>query len=211
MMGWIILLALALALLVALWRFARLEKGPLQFLIAALLLAMAGYAWQGNPGFAGAPRSAAETKRIPPNPFDDVRRDVFGGYDAADRWLTIAASYQRRGDTRSGAAVIRSALRAHPRSATLWTGYGNALMLHGGGAISPAADLAFRRAIVLAPKHPAPRLFYGMALLTGGRFAEAERVWRETLALAPPNAGYRAGLEQQLAAIAQARAAGQIK
>ena len=84
-------------------------------------------------------------------------------------------------------------------------------MLHGGGAISPAADLAFRRAIVLAPKHPAPRLFYGMALLTGGRFAEAERVWRETLALAPPNAGYRAGLEQQLAAIAQARAAGQIK
>ena len=209
-MGWILLLLMALALFAALWRFARLDTGPLQFLLAALLIAFAGYAWQGRPGLEGAPRAAAAPQRVPPNPFAEVRKDVFGGFDASDRWLTIAESYQRRGDTRSGAAVIRSGLRAHPRSAALWTGYGNALMLHGGGAISPAADLAFRRAAGLAPKHPAPRLFYGMALLTGGRFADAERVWRQALVLAPPNARYRPGLEQQLAMIAQARAAGQI-
>jgi cytochrome c-type biogenesis protein CcmH/NrfG len=209
-MGWIIVLALALAVVGALWRFARLQKGPLQFLLAALLIALAGYAWQGRPSLEGAPRAAAAPSRIPPNPFADVRRNVFGGFDASDRWLTIAESYQRRGDTRSGAGVIRSALRAHPNSAALWTGYGNALMLHGGGTITPGADLAFRRAAGLAPKHPAPRLFYGMALLTGGRFADAERVWRQALALAPPNAQYRAGLEQQLAMIARARAAGQI-
>ncbi|HEX9955220.1 MAG TPA: tetratricopeptide repeat protein [Allosphingosinicella sp.] len=210
-MGWIILLALALAVLAGLWRFTRLERGPLQFLLAALLIAMAGYAWQGRPAMEGAPRSAASSETAPPNPFADVRRDVFGGFDAADRWLTIAESYQRRGDTRSGAAAIRSGLRAHPRNATLWTGYGNALMLHAGGTITPAADLAFRRAIGLAPKHPAPRLFYGMALLTGGRFAEAERIWRDALALAPADAAYRAGLEQQLNMIAAARAAGQIR
>ena len=209
-MGWILLLLMALALFAALWRFARLETGPLQFLLAALLIAFAGYAWQGRPGLEGAPRGAAVAKRVPPNPFAEVRRDVFGGFDTADRWLTIAESYQRRGDTRSGAGVLRSALRAHPRNAALWTGYGNALMLHGGGGITPAADLAFRRAVGLAPKHPAPRLFYGMALLTGGRFAEAERVWRQALALAPPNARYRPGLEQQLAMISKARAAGQI-
>jgi tetratricopeptide (TPR) repeat protein len=209
-MGWIILLLMALALLVALWRFARLDRGPMQFLLAALLIAAAGYAWQGRPSLEGAPRAAAAPARVPPNPFADVRRDVFGGFDASDRWLTIAESYQRRGDTRSGAGVLRSALRAHPNSAALWTGYGNALMLHGGGTITPAADLAFRRAAGLAPKHPAPRLFYGMALLTGGRFADAERVWRQALALAPPNARYRPGLEQQLAMIGRARAAGQI-
>jgi cytochrome c-type biogenesis protein CcmH/NrfG len=209
-MGWIILLLMALAVLAVLWRVARLERAPLQFVLAALLIAFAGYAWQGRPSLEGAPRAAAAPAQPPPNPFAEVRRDVFGGFDASDRWLTIAESYQRRGDTRSGAAVIRSALRAHPNSAALWTGYGNALMLHGGGAITPAADLAFRRALGLAPKHPAPRLFYGMALLTGGRFAETERVWRDALALAPPNAQYRPGLEQQLAMIAQARAAGQI-
>ncbi|HEX8578795.1 MAG TPA: cytochrome C biosynthesis protein [Allosphingosinicella sp.] len=210
-MGWAILIALALAVFAGLWRFARLERGPLQFLLAALLIAMAGYAWQGRPGFAGSPRGAALGAQVPPNPFADVRRDVFGGFDAADRWLTIAESYQRRGDTRSGAAAIRSGLRAHPQNATLWTGYGNALMLHAGGTITPAADLAFRRSIALAPKHPAPRLFYGMALLTGARFAEAERIWRDALALARPNAPYRAGLEQQLEMIAAARAAGQIR
>jgi cytochrome c-type biogenesis protein CcmH/NrfG len=209
-MGWLILLLLALLLFVALWKFARLETGPLQLLLATMLIAFAGYAWQGRPALEGAPRAATTPERVPPNPFAEVRRDVFGGFDAADRWLTIAESYQRRGDTRAGAAVLRSGLRAHPRNATLWTGYGNALMLHGGGAITPAADLAFRRALGLAPKHPAPRLFYGMALLTGGRFSDAERVWRQALALAPPDVRYRQGLEQQLAMIARARAAGQI-
>jgi cytochrome c-type biogenesis protein CcmH/NrfG len=210
-MGWIILLLMTLALFGALWRSARLDTGPLQFLLAALLVALAGYAWQGRPTLEGAPRSLAAAQRIPPNPFAQVRRDIFGGFDTADRWLTIAESYQRRGDTRSGAGVIRSALRAHPNNAALWTGYGNALMLHGGGTISPAADLAFRRAASLAPQHPAPRLFYGMALLSGGRFAEAEQAWRQALALAPPGASYRPGLEQQLAALSAARAAGQIQ
>jgi cytochrome c-type biogenesis protein CcmH/NrfG len=209
-MGWIILLVLAFVLVVVLWRVARLQSGPLQLLLAAVLVALAGYAWQGQPGQAGAPRVAGQ-KQAPPNPFAEVRRDLFGGFDAADRWLTIAESYQRRGDTAGGAGVLRSAIRAHPRNATLWTGYGNALMLHGGGAISPAADLAFRRALTLAPRHPAPRLFYGMALLTGGRFADSERVWKEALALAPPDARYRPGIEQQLQMITQARAAGQIR
>lgn len=209
-MGWIILLLLALAAFAGLWRFARLDTGPLQFLLAALLVAFAGYAWQGRPSLEGTPRAAAAPDRVPPNPFAEVRREVFGGFDTADRWLTIAESYQRRGDTRSAAGVLRSALRAHPQNAALWTGYANALMLHAGGVITPAADLAFRRAAGLAPGHPAPRLFYGMALLTGGRFADAERIWRQTLVLAPPDARYRPGLEQQLAMIAQARAAGQI-
>jgi hypothetical protein len=50
-----------------------------------------------------------------------------------------------------------------------------------------------------------------MALITGGRYAEAERVWKEALAFAPANARYRAPLEEQLRMIAQARAAGQIQ
>jgi cytochrome c-type biogenesis protein CcmH/NrfG len=209
-MGWLILLLIALVVFAGLWRFARLETGPMQFLLAALLLAGAGYAWQGQPGLEGSPRNAATPARVPTNAFADVRRGLFGQFDTADRWLTIAEGYQRRGDTRGGAAVIRSGLRAHPDSAALWTGYGNALVLHGGGAISPAADLAFRRAERLAPKHPAPRLFHGLALAASGRYAEAEAAWKEALALAPADAVYRPGLEQQLAAIAAARAAGRI-
>ena len=210
LMGWIIILAMALALFAALWRFAALEQGPLQFLLSALLVALAGYAWQGAPNLAGSPRAAAAATQLPETPFASVRRDLFGGFDAADRWLNIAESLQRRGNTGDAAGVIRAGLQAHPQNATLWTGYANALVLHGGGAINPAAELAFRRAARLAPRHPGPRLFHGLALAGAGRFAEAERLWRETLALAPADASDRAGLEQQLAAIAAARKAGQI-
>jgi cytochrome c-type biogenesis protein CcmH/NrfG len=210
-MGWIVILAMALVLFGALWRWGALERGPLQFLLSALLLAFAGYAWQGAPGLDGSPRTAiAAGGRVPDSAFAAVRRDLFGGFDRADQWLNIAESMQHRGETGAAAGVIRSGIRANPRNATLWTGYANALVLHGGGTINPAADLAFRRAAALAPRHPGPRLFHGVALATAGRFAEAERLWRETLALAPADASYRPGLEQQLAAIEAARKAGQI-
>jgi cytochrome c-type biogenesis protein CcmH/NrfG len=42
-------------------------------------------------------------------------------------------------------------------------------------------------------------------LAQGGQFAEAERIWRQLLAEAPPDADYRQTIEQQLAAIARPR------
>ena len=206
-MGWLILLLLALAAFAAIWRFARLDRAGLQLLASALLLAAAGYAWQGSPGRAGSPSAAAERPPVPETAFITLRRDMFGQFDSADRWLTIAEGRLRRGDTREAAAVIRSAIRAHPRNAILWTGYGDALVLHGGGVLGPAADLAFRRAVSLAPKHPGPRLFHGIALAQNGRLEEAELRWRQALALSPADAPWREGLERQIGMVAQARAA----
>jgi cytochrome c-type biogenesis protein CcmH/NrfG len=210
-MGWFLILAMALIVFAALWRLGRMERGPLQFLGAALLLALAGYAWQGSPDSDGAPRAAERAAaNLPPSAFAALRRDMFGGFDRADRWLTIAESMERRGKTAEAAGVIRSGLRANPRSATLWTGYANALVLHGDGVLGPAAELAYRRAGELAPQHPGPRLFFGAALAEAGRFAEAEAAWREAHALAPPSAPWREGLAQQLRLIEEARKAGRI-
>ena len=209
-MGWIIILMMSLAAIAGLWRFGRLERGPLQFLLSGILLALAGYAWQGAPDFSGRPKSRAATANLPPTPFASLRRGIFGSFDRADHWLVMAESYQREGNSGDGARIIRSAIRANPRNATLWTGYGNALVLHGGG-LNPAADLAFRRALSLAPRHPGPSLFYGIALFENGRFAEAEQAWRKALALAPAGAEWRPGLEQQLRLIEDARRAGQIR
>jgi cytochrome c-type biogenesis protein CcmH/NrfG len=205
-MGWLILLLLALAAFAAIWRFAGLDRVGAQFLASALLLACAGYAWQGSPGLAGSPRGAAERPPVPRTAFAELRRDMFGAFDTADRWLTIAEGRLRRGDTREAAGVIRSAIRAHPQNSILWTGYADALVLHGNGALGPAADLAFRRAVSLAPKHPGPRIFYGIALAQNGRLEEAELRWREALALSPATAPWREGLESQIEAVAQARA-----
>jgi cytochrome c-type biogenesis protein CcmH len=207
-MGWLILILLALAAFVAIWRFARLDGAGLQLLAAALLLALAGYAWQGRPGLAGSPRAAAVRPPAPQTAFAALRKDMFGAFDTADRWLTIAEGRLRSGDTREAAGVIRSAIRAHPQNSILWTGYGDALVLHGDGVLSPAADLAFRRAMSLAPQHPGPRIFYGIALAQNGRFDEAELRWRQALALSPATAPWRAGLERQIEMVRQARAQG---
>jgi cytochrome c-type biogenesis protein CcmH len=209
MMGWIVMLLLAASVFVAVWRFGRLDKAGLQILGAALLLAVAGYAWQGHPGLAGSPKRAVEQKEVPESAFASMRRDMLGRFDTADQWLTIAESYMRDGDTRGAADIIRAGLRAHPDNATLWVGYGNALVMHSGGLMTPAAQLAFDRAARLAPDHPGPKFFYGLSLAQGGRLAEAEKVWRDLLATAPPDAQWRAQVEQQLQLLEQARAGGQ--
>jgi cytochrome c-type biogenesis protein CcmH/NrfG len=208
-MGWIVMLLLAAAVFVAVWRFGRLDKAGLQIVAAALLLAVAGYAWQGRPDLAGSPKRPADRKEVPESAFASMRRNMLGRFDTADQWLTMAEAYMRDGDTRNAADIIRAGLKAHPDNATLWVGYGNALVMHADGLMTPAAQLAFDRAAKLAPDHPGPKFFYGLSLAQGGRLAEAEQVWRNLLATAPPDAQWRAQVEQQLQLLEQERASGQ--
>ena len=205
-MGWLFLLVVAAAAFVAIWRFARLDTAGLQLLGAAMLLAIAGYAWQGHPGWPGAPKHAVEQKEVPPSAFAAMRRGMLGRFDTADRWLTMGEAYAQEGDTRGAADIIHAGLQAHPDNATLWVGYGNALVMHSGGLMTPAAELAFQRAAKLAPDHPGPKFFYGLSLAQSGRLDEAETIWRALLATAPPDAKWRVQVEQQLQLVEQAKA-----
>lgn len=205
-MGWFVLLALALALFAALWRFASLERTGLQLVAAALLFALAGYAWQGRPGLAGSPRSAAEPGEVPETAFTAMRGDLLGRFDTADRWLTMAESYMREGDTHGAAQILATSVRLYPNNAVLWIGYANALVVHARGMMTPAAELAFRRAAALAPDHPGPRFFYGMALAQSGRLDEGEAAWRALLASPSLTPKWRTLIEEQLALVDRARA-----
>lgn len=209
-MGWLIFLALAALAFVGLWRAARPDRSALQLIAAGLFLALAGYAWQGHPSLAGKPLPPPKTEERTDSDFAQTRERMLGRFDIAAVWLTLAESYQRGGDTRNGVDVIRAGLKSHPRDADLWVGLGNALVLHADGLMTPAAELAFRRAEQIAPGHPGPRFFYGLALAQGGRFDEAEAIWRQVLASAPPDASWRPMIEERVAAIAAARAAGAI-
>ena len=60
-MGWLSIVLLALALVAALWPFVRRDRGALQFLVAALLLALAGYSWQGRPDQPGSEPSRSRS------------------------------------------------------------------------------------------------------------------------------------------------------
>ncbi len=210
-MGWIAMTGLALVVAAGLWRFVGKDKGVWQFIGAALLLALAGYAWQGRPDLPGSPKPPPT--RIPQDDseFAQLREDVLGRrFDRAANWLTIAESYQRRGDTRGGVQLIQRGLREMPENADLWVGLGNALVVHGDGMMSPAAQLAFQRAQRIAPDHPGPRFFYGLALAQGGNYDQAEQIWRQLLAEAPEEAEYRTTIQERLNALQQARMMGQI-
>ncbi len=209
-MGWVFAVALALLAGGGLYLFVRRDTAALQLSAAALLLALAGYSWQGHPGFAGAPKAPPGRQQLPDSAFAETREDMLGRFDRAWYWLNMADAFQRRGDTRTAAELLQGAVRRNPDDADLWVGYGNALVMHGGGMMSPAAQLAFQRAATLAPNHPAPRFFYGLALAQGGNYDEAERIWRELIATAPPDANYRRIVEERLQQLQQARASGQI-
>jgi cytochrome c-type biogenesis protein CcmH len=209
-MGWLILLILALLTAAALWRWIAVDKGALQFLGAALLIALAGYAWQGRPGMAGAPKPPPGRQALPDTDFKAAREEMFGRFTRAEQWLMLADRYHRAGDTRGAVGIIRSGLRQNPEDANLWVGLGNALVLHADGMMSPAAQLAFGRANALAPNHPGPRFFYGLALAQSGDFDGAEDIWRALVAEAPADADYTRQIADRLAAIDQARAMGQL-
>jgi cytochrome c-type biogenesis protein CcmH len=207
MMGWVIMVAMALGVVAALWPFLRRDMAALQFLGAALLLALPGYSWQGHPGRAGSPKAPPTREEVPENAFAALRPELLGQFDRAGAWLTLAEGYQARGDTQAGVDIVRRAIELNPNDADLWVGLGNALVMHADGLMSPAAELAFNRASQIAPDHPGPRFFYGLALAQGGRFDEAEQVWRQLLASAPPSANWRSAIEAQLDMLARVRSA----
>jgi cytochrome c-type biogenesis protein CcmH len=209
-MAWVVAIALTLLAGGGLYLFVRRDLAALQLSAAALLLALAGYSWQGHPTFAGAPKAAPGRQNLPDSAFAETREDMLGRFDRAWTWLNMADAFQRRGDTRTAAELLEGAVRRNPGNADLWVGYGNALVMHGGGTMSPAAQLAFQRAAAIAPDHPAPRFFYGLALAQGGNYDAAERIRRELIANAPADAPYRRIVEERLQALRQARASGQI-
>jgi len=209
-MGWVLMAGFALLAGAGLYWFVRRDKGAMQFLGAALLLALAGYAWQGHPGMAGSPKAPPEHQNLPDNDFQNLHPDLLGRFDNAWAWTNLADGYQRRGDTQGAAEILQTAVGRHPRDADLWVAYGYSLVVHGGNMMSPAAQFAFQRAAAIAPNHPGPRFFYGLALAQGGNYDEAERVWRALLPTIPADSQFRTITEQRLAALAQARASGEI-
>lgn len=209
-MGWVIVIAMVVLVGGALGWFFRADKAALQFLGATLLVALAGYAWQGRPAMPGAPKAPPERRPVAESDFATIRQQMLGRFDRASAWLTMADGYQRAGDTLGAVQIIQSGLRDSPNDADLWVGLGNALVLHANMMMTPAAQFAFQRAAEIAPEHPAPRFFYGLALAQGERYDEAEQIWRQLLADAPADAQYRTMITERLDALQQARARGEI-
>jgi cytochrome c-type biogenesis protein CcmH len=197
-MGMILLLALVVLTGAGLWWFGHLRGAALQLALAALMLGSAGYALQGRPSLPGASRDAAHATA--PLSLAEPRQAMLGRFNQSDRWLIIADSFASRGQTEDAVDIVRAGLKEHPDDFGLWIGLGNALIDHA-GMVTPAATLAYARARELAPKHPAPLFFEGLALARSGERDRALELWGQALALTLPGTSYRPMIEGGIAAL----------
>jgi cytochrome c-type biogenesis protein CcmH len=207
MTGIIIAVILALIAGIGIWMASRSGRTGWEPVAAALLIGLAGYAWQGRPGLAGKPVAASAERAVQ---FDERlverRRAMENRFGPAARWLVLSDGLARQGSTRDSVNALVSALRTYPRDPDLWVGLGNALVLHEEGILSPAADYAYRQALRLAPDQPSPRYFYALALARSGKLAPARTLWSELAAGLPEGAPFRVELDRNVGIIDQALA-----
>jgi cytochrome c-type biogenesis protein CcmH len=193
-MGYLWLGLAALLALGLMWAM-KIRGSLLTLAAAAVAFGCAGYALQGRPGLPGQPRVAEG--RAPPVPLTRARQALMGRFDSADAWLNLSEGIASRGNTADAVGIMRSAVREHPHNYKLWVGLGNALTDHA-RMLTPAGRFAFERAAELAPGHPAPAFFLGLAEARSGNPAEAAKLWREILANAPADVSWRPLVEDGL-------------
>ncbi|MEO6225084.1 MAG: hypothetical protein ABIO80_04470 [Sphingomicrobium sp.] len=196
-MGLVILLLMIAAAAGALW-LLKLRGGLLTAAAAALLLGGAGYALQGSPDDRAAPAPGRPNSEY--LPLTDARHAFFGDFAPAEPWLRISEALARNGNGVDAVGILENATHRYPGDAQLWIGLGNSLVDHANG-LTPAGELAFRRASEAAPGHPAARFFYGLALARSGDRESAVTLWRQILADAPSDASWRPLVEQGIAVL----------
>ena len=197
-MTWIFIILLGFAVFAGLVWLLKLPRAGWELVGAALLVGVAGYALQGHPSRPGAPKAPVETAETAGTELVKQRQAMGAGFGSGQQWLIVADGLSRRGQFGSAAQILRSAVRQNPRDADLWVAMGNALVGHSDGFISPAAQFAFQRAATIAPAHPGPPFFMGLALAQSGRLAEARTIWAQLAGQAPPGVPWKADLDERL-------------
>jgi len=198
-MTWVFILLIAAAVFGVMAFVLKLPRSGWEVTGAALLFGIAGYALQGHPGQAGAPRPPTESAKLADETLLKERQQMGAGFGKGQTWLILADALTRQGQFGAASDVLRKAIAKSPNDADLWVALGNALVGHSEGVITPAAQYAFQKAATIAPDHPGPPFFMGLALAQTGRLAEARALWAELLVRSAPDAPYRADLEERLA------------
>ena len=197
----------ALVILTALAAFAlavllRAPRKGWEAIGAALLVGIAGYAFQASPGLPGAPKEGAEQEAAKSGAALVEARQQLAQAQASgqglNRWMVIGDALARNGQYGEAAGVILGAVEKEPKNADAWLALANALVGHAEGNLTPAALYAFGRAAQSDPMHPGPPFFLGLALAQSGKLTEARGIWADLLARSPQDAPWRADLAERL-------------
>lgn len=197
MMGWVIFAGIAIGAALLLW-LTGFPRKLWTVAATALTLGAAGYAWQGNPGLAGHPVSTVQKAgEIDPD-IVAIRDGMFGRFNFTWASFARADAMTRAGAPDTAVRAMILTVRQAPGDAGAWAWLGIKLAENDGNQVSPASKFAFDRAERLAPQHPGPPFFHGLALIREGKFAEARPFWARAVERTSAAASYRGQLVGRL-------------
>ena len=168
-------------------------------LLAALVLGLAGYAYQGSPDFVSAPRAAQAEESETGWQLVEARKEMIGeGEGSRDNMLIFADGLTRKGQFVNASVILEGVVEDNPRDHEAWLALGNVLVEHASGALTPAAMHAYAKAEEARPGSVGPGYFVGLAMIRQGAFVEAHQTWSGTLDRAAEDAAGREALAERL-------------
>ena len=164
--------------------------------IAGLVLLPAGafalYLMLGSPDLPGEPlaarvQTAAEARNVQDmvaRVEDHVARNPKDG----KAWEVLAPVYMRLGRYDDAVRAWSNVISLNGSNAEREADFGEAMVAAANGVVTDAAKAAFERALKIDPQDVMARFYTGMAADQDGRRAEADKIWNDLIAGAPPNA-----------------------
>jgi cytochrome c-type biogenesis protein CcmH len=175
-----------------------LWRRPATVIIGLALLpagAIAFYLTLGSPDMPGAPlatRLATQQNedRSIEALLSQVEAHAERNPDDGRAWEVLAPVYMRIGRYDDAVKALRNSLRLNGSNAAREADLGEALVAAANGVVTVEAKAQFDRALALDKEDVMARFYLGMAADQDGRRADAEAIWRDILAKAPPGAAY---------------------
>lgn len=169
------------------------------------LLSLAVYLGLGAPALPGQPLAARLAAAPDTGDIDAllarVEEHLSRSPEDGRGWEAIAPIYLRLGRDADAERAFRNAIRLLGSTAARQTGLGEAIVAAGGGIVTAAARAAFEAAAALDAAAPGPRFFLALAAEQEGDPAKAAAGWGALLADTPPDAPWRAAVEEALARV----------
>lgn len=172
--------------------------------VAVPVIALGGYLMVGRPDLPAQPLQA----RLNPENVNtgqdmaamvrQVEQHLEQKPGDARGWLVLAPVYKRMSRFNDAANAYSKALALSGPDADLMTDLGESLVLANNGLVSNEAQRIFAAAQKVAPKHMKARFYVALAHQQEGKTADAIAGWTAMLAESPPDAPWRAAVEQQI-------------
>ena len=164
--------------------------------IAGLVLLPAGafalYLTLGSPDLPGEPlANRVQTTAEARNVQDMVARvedHVARNPNDGKAWEVLAPVYMRIGRYDDAVRAWSNVISLNGSNAEREADFGEAMVAAANGVVTADAKAAFDRALKIDPQDVMARFYTGMAADQDGRRADADKIWNDLIAGAPPNA-----------------------